>query len=69
MNDKEKLKVWDWPYMRMSGEHKEYECPHGVGHSIDGIHGCDGCCSDTSFKMAAQRRGDLPKWYKEKGHE
>lgn len=33
--------------------HSEVEllCPHGIGHDM-GVHGCDGCCSDKSFKKA-----------------
>ncbi len=27
----------------------EYLCEHEVGHDM-GVHGCDGCCSDPSFK-------------------
>jgi len=37
---------------------KELMCEHGVGHG--GIHGCDGCCADPSFKKA---------WKKEFGKE
>ena len=61
---KDELKNWKWPYLRMSGDNKEYACPCGVGHSANGVHGCCGCCSDTSFKMMLQRIGELPKWYK-----
>lgn len=39
--------VWHWPYLRMS-DGKEYACRHGIGHS-EGVHGCDGCCSDPNF--------------------
>lgn len=35
-------------YPRYDGK-KELRCPHGVGHG--GIHGCDGCCADESFKI------------------
>lgn len=48
--DENELKDWHWPYQRRSGEHYEYACPHGVGHSVKGIHGCDGCCGHPSFK-------------------
>lgn len=47
---KDKLESWKWPYLRRSGEHYEFACPHGIGHSSSGIHGCDGCCSHPSFK-------------------
>lgn len=29
---------------------KELDCVHGVGHGY--VHGCDGCCSHESFKIA-----------------
>jgi hypothetical protein len=38
---------WHWPYLRQS-DGPEYSCRHGVGHS-NGVHGCDGCCSDPNF--------------------
>lgn len=31
------------------GVYEEYLCQHGIGHEM-GVHGCDGCCSDSSFK-------------------
>jgi uncharacterized protein with PQ loop repeat len=44
------LEGHQWTYQRMSGKYEEYSCPHGIGHSEKGIHGCDGCCSHPSFK-------------------
>lgn len=42
------MKVSDWKrYPRIK---KELLCPHGIGHG--GIHGCDGCCDDPSFREA-----------------
>lgn len=32
---------------------KELMCEHGVGHG--GMHGCDGCCKDPSFKESWKR--------------
>ena len=31
------------------GYSDEYICEHGIGHDM-GVHGCDGCCSDPTFK-------------------
>ena len=35
--------------MGVMGFSYEYLCEHGIGHDM-GVHGCDGCCSDPSFK-------------------
>lgn len=32
---------------------KELACEPGIGHG--GVHGCDGCCYDPSFKTAWKR--------------
>lgn len=45
-----KLENWKWPMIRRADGRIEYQCPHGVGHGW--IHGCDGCCSHTSFPKA-----------------
>lgn len=42
------MNISDWK--RYPRSKKELMCPHGVGHG--GIHGCDGCCADRSFKLA-----------------
>lgn len=44
------LDGWHWPFQRYSGSNAEYACPHGIGHSIAEVHGCDGCCSHKSFQ-------------------
>ena len=38
----------EWPrYGRYDGK-RELKCEHGIGHG--GLHGCDGCCHQESFK-------------------
>jgi hypothetical protein len=46
-------KPWPWPFQRYS-DGPEFECPHGVGHS-QGVHGCEGCCNDSSFVKAVNK--------------
>ena len=48
--DKKKLDKWKWPY----GGRGEIACPHGVGHGMRGIHGCDGCCDHPNFEKTYQ---------------
>lgn len=56
---KKKVKKHEWKFLRINiGGAKEYACSHGIGHG--GIHGCDGCCSDTSFPKP-EPRGDEGK--------
>lgn len=58
--DPDELSKWHWPYLRTSfGGDKEYNCPHGVGHS-NGVHGCEGCCSHESFEKRIKE--DKIKW-------
>jgi len=43
------MKVSDWSeYSRIR---QELSCSHAVGHA-KGIHGCDGCCGDPTFREA-----------------
>ena len=54
---KDSLKDWHWPYLRTNfGGDKEYACPHGIGHSVKGVHGCEGCCSHESFKRKLKEK-------------
>lgn len=53
---KDLLKDWHWPYLRHSGANAEYSCPHGIGHSLTGIHGCDGCCGHEFFRWQVENR-------------
>lgn len=48
-----KRRLWHWPYLRHS-DGPELSCRHGVGHS-EGVHGCEGCCSDPMFKKAVTK--------------
>ena len=36
------------------GYSDEWLCPHGIGHEM-GTHGCDGCCSDPSFRKLYEK--------------
>lgn len=38
--------------IKRGDERIEWQCEHGVGHTIvgEGMHGCDGCCSKLKEK-------------------
>ncbi len=49
---KQTIKKWEKHYRDDKGVW-ELICEHGIGHEPD-VHGCDGCCSDKSFKKEYQ---------------
>lgn len=56
MSKNQILDNWKWPFLRINSYgSNELMCPHGVGHG--GTHGCDGCCTNKSFKIAYKNYG------------
>lgn len=54
-----KTKPENWKLSKQTGRdmHRgvfvEAICEHGIGHH-NGVHGCDGCCSDMPKEMSKQ---------------